>query len=390
MATIQPTRIGTSYTRSGGTDGIDICDGVPLLPQIGALQAGTSFSYRDPVRILAVSPKRILLWRLSGNVGYQLVAGVCGPAYAATFMVEGETRGREVNLRVSQDEAAAGVFAGVRVDFPGKFQVDAGSPRWTYKKGFYLKWSTAFRKTFTPSIDILGLLIEIIRKLMKEMSKNSEIKEGEELEGEPRENKEEEKKPEPRPKPSVRVKSWGMFDKTDNTFNGNKGVISPEPTLTLIVDLVPLWPELVAVDKGLKALWGGLSLGPKFHFIVPVHIRFKRVQLDEAEVRSLEYRDGGLTGTLDQAVDTVTRMQVDMDHNPTLTFGTSFYLSLSVCKVFSFDPESPMLRLDRVLGVEVSGGHYCNGFVNAVGVETSPADPLVRCGDSSIAVILDP
>jgi len=69
MASIQPTRIGTSYTRSGSTDGLDICDGVPLLPQVGALQAGTSFSYRDPIRILGVSPKRILFWRLSGNVG---------------------------------------------------------------------------------------------------------------------------------------------------------------------------------------------------------------------------------------------------------------------------------------------------------------------------------
>ncbi len=379
MAKFPTTRIGTSYP-------IDICDGVPLLPSIGAFQKGESFSHGDPVYILKPVKKRVLLWRFSGNVRYEFITGLCGPSYAASMLIDGELNQNSVSLTVSGDEAAAGVFVGVKVLFPITFSVESGSPRWSLKHGWSVKWKKAFTLSPTPEIDILKMLIDLIKKLLKEAKKSSDIKPGKDLEGPPKENDEKAKK-----KPDVKVKSWAIFDSVKDQFGrSGPGEIKPEPTLTIVVNLVPLFPDLVAIDHGLKALWGGLSLGPKFHFIVPVHIRLKGLSFDGNNLDDMALKGNQISGTLPVPVDNPKELSARVDHTVGLTFGTSFFLSVSVCKCFSFDPESPMLRLDKLFGWEIETKPYCTGFRNEVGNEDSPAEPKFACDQEQVTVVLDP
>jgi hypothetical protein len=383
MADIAPTRIGTSYP-------IDICDGVALFPALGALQVGESFSHGDPVYILKPVKKRILLWRFAGKVRYEFITGICGPSYAATVVLAGKVDDTEVSLTVSQDEAAAGVFIGMTVLFPISFAVESGSPRWSLKHGWSVKWKKAFSISPTPKIDILDLLIKLIRKLMKEKKKSSDIKDGKKLEGDPKENKEKKDKK----KPKVSVKSWAIFDSIKDQYGKRApGELTPEPTLTIVVNLVPLFPDLEAIDKGLKALWGGLSLGPKFHFIVPVHIQFKRIAIDGTPVEGITFDGKSITGSLPAPVDGAGELHAEVDHETGLTFGISFYLSVSICKCFSFDPETGMLRLDDLFGWEIKTDAYCTGFRNKIGDLESPKPPngpIVECTKPQVTVVLDP
>ncbi len=346
------------------------------------------FTHTDPKPILRKTKKRILLWRFEGQVSYEFIAGLCGPSYAASMLLEGETNDNDISLTVKEDEAAAGVFVGAKVVFPIVFAVESGSPRFSWKHGWSVKWKKSFSISPKPEIDLLKMLIDLIKKLMQEAKKSSDIKEGEDLEGEPKENKE--KKPEDR-KPKVSVKSWAMFDQVENQFGQNKpGEIAPEPKLKISVNLVPLFPELVAIDKGLKTLWGGLSLGPNFYFIVPVHIRLKELAFDGTAVENLTTQGKQISGSLSGSGQALEQVHAKVDHTVGLTFGTSFFLSISVCKCFSFDPESPMLRLDEIFGWELTTNPHCTGFRNAIGSETSPENPIDSCDTGSVTVVLDP
>ena len=95
-------------------------------------------------------------------------------------------------------------------------------------------------------------------------------------------------------------------------------------------------PQLRAVDAGLKALWGNFSLGPRLKLIVPVAVQFHRVFLDQSEVTGLTYRNGKLVGQTDTAVEQPTTLRVELDHSPSFTVGMSLFLSVSICKLFSF------------------------------------------------------
>lgn len=383
MAKIDATRIATSYP-------IDICKGVALMPWAGTIRAGTTLSSRPEKPIVRIKPKTILLWRFSGQAGYQLFAGVCGPAYAASFTVDGETNGRDVTLSVTDDQAAAGLFAGVKVVFPGEFRIDSGSVTYSWRHGFGVKWRKALQKKFNPSVDLLALAIKLIEKLMEDNSDTSKTQKGEEIEGETEESKKAREKDDSKEPEIVSLPSWGMYDEKSGQFAKNKGVVTPEPTYTITVNLVPLVPQLLAVDKALKTVWGGFSLGPKLKLIMPVNISFGQVYLDEAEVRNLEFKDGKLSGETDAPVAAVNTLRVDVQHNPQFTLGASFYMSISVCKLFSYDPETETLRLDQLLGVEVSLGTYCSAFTNAVGEMEANANPPGSCSAAPVEVVLEP
>ena len=301
-------------------------------------------------------------------------------------MLEGDVNGTDVSLAVSDDEAAAGVFMGMSVQFPITLTVQSGSPRWSWKKGWSVKWSKSFTVKKTPTIDILGLLVKLIKKLMEEKRKSNDIEKKKKLEGEPRENEKEKKK-----RPKVSVQSWAIFDSIKGEYGSKvEGEMAPEPTLTITVNIVPLFPELEAIDKGLKTLWGGLSLGPKFHFIVPVHIQMKRIAIDGAELAGLKLEGRKVTGSLPAPNDDPKDLHVELDHQTGLTFGTSFFLSVSVCKCFSFNPETGMLRLDALFGWELKTPAHCTGFRNEVGNDDSPATPIVECAKTQVSVVLDP
>jgi hypothetical protein len=374
MADIKPTRIGTP-------DPIDICTGIALFPAIGAIRAGNT-AVGDSSYIIKPFKKRILLWRLGGNAGFAMACGVCGPSYASKFTVSGSSNGTDVSMDVSDDRADAGIVAGFEVEFPVLFELDQGLPRWSWRHGWGVRWTRAFKLDKKPKIDIIKMIVDLIKKLMKEKKKSSDIKKGEDIEKKDRKD----------PQVTIKVSAWGMFDSVSDQFNSGKGVVAPSPTLTIVINIVPMWPQLEAIDKGLKTVWGGFSLGPKLHVIVPIFIRFRRVLLDDAEVKNLEYSGGKLVGRLDAPKDSVDTLRVDVSHEPTITLGVSFFMSVSVCKKFSFDPETPMLRLDELLGLKIGAVPYCTAFTNTVGSTNPGSTDLqgVECDTGKIIVELDP
>ena len=378
MNEIKTTRIATSYP-------IDICQGIALFPLIGTMRAGKTFSQPPDKPILTVRPTTILLWRFSATANYRLLAGVCGPAYAASFDIAGQSDGRAVELTVTNDQVAAGIFAGVVVSFPVTFAVDQGTITWSWPKGFGTKWHRALTKTASPSVDVLETLVEIIRTLLKEESDSSDVQKGKQEEGEPEENKQDDKK-----RPKVSVPTWGIYDHREDTFNAGKGVVTPEPTFSVSIDIVPMIPQLRAVDAGLKALWGNFSLGPRLKLIVPVAVQFHRVFLDQSEVTGLTYRDGKLIGQTDTAVEQPTTLRVELDHSPSFTVGMSLFLSVSICKLFSFSPETPDLRLDKLLGLQIKAGTYCAELANTIGELAVGSQGPQQCGTGKVEVILDP
>jgi hypothetical protein len=392
MATIDKTRISTSPA-------LDICQGFALFPGIGTIRAGRTFSAPPEKHIIDTGRKTILLWQFAATVDYRILAGICGPAYAALLDVSGRIDGDTATLKVEFDQAAAGVFAGLMVFFPYTFEVRSGTVKWSMKKGFYTTWKNAFQKQDKTGykIDVLKEVIKFIQKKLKEKKKEGDSKieqQKESMKGVSQEKKKETGKEDEREEDvkeedkDVEVSSFAIYSQVENQFK-RFSEMRPEPTFSLPIDLVPYIKPLAAVDAALKTVWGGFQVGPRLDFIVPVHIRPSGVSLDNTRLSDPKIKDGTLTMSGASTAGTPQAITLEMTHQPEFRFGVALFTSLSACKLFSFNKSTERLVLNDLLGIKIATDPHCNYLTSMVGnMDTSQA--AGSCGGDKVSVIFEP
>lgn len=368
MATIPPTELAKS-------DSLSICSGFPLFPALGSFDAGGVATSSTSGTIFDIKSQNLLVFHLAASAKYEVIFGLCGPAYAIKMEVEGETADRTLELQVSDDEIAAGLTFGLTLEFSFNIVLDVLQMNWVWQG-----WNSHFEKTWVNlghwnlhvEIDLLEFISEIIELCIEEMN-------------------EEGKTTLQKAKASISkslMSSWGILDERSDTF-AKIGELNAGPTLNLPVDITPLVPGMEVLNTALKVFWSRLSFGPQIGFQMPVKVKMSTVTLDEtAYPTTFDKNTGALVG-LTTGTDPVNPKSIDveLDHYPgfDLTFG--LFLNLNLVKLFNvgYSVTWPILS---TLGITVSSGPFVNHLSGDIGSQTAQACPA--CGeDTSTAGLFD-
>jgi len=368
VAKIAQTRLGTSDVPG------DICNNAfALFPAVGTIRAGASFAEKNN-NLLNKKPQ-LAMFRLTLSSGVTVLAGICGPGYGIRFEAAGETTGNTVSLAVSNDDTAAGFFAGYKVSLGITCKLE----QWHLIGG----WKPVFNLSPGFSVDLLNLLVELIKELV---GGNGKVEDGVEVTEGKDDKKQDKKKGGGR-----KVKSIAIYDFVTGQF-AEKGSITVTPSYDLPLNIAAMIPQLKPFIAALKAWWGDFSFGPQISLMLPTTIQLAAIEVNGARYGNLAFSKGKFTGTSDQpAGGDPKRLGVTLVHRPGFDLGLSFFVEISVCKFFKLGGSTPKFPLLALLGIVVKTGPFPNTLQNDVGRKTV-AGLTCPPGDSSqwAEVILEP
>ncbi|MDD2273594.1 MAG: hypothetical protein PHP95_02640 [Desulfuromonadaceae bacterium] len=357
MPNIPETVIATS-------DPLSLCNGNALFPALGTFRsgyvgtgmAGTIFSIND---------ENILLFRFSANAKYEVVFGLCGPAYAAKLVLEGSTDNKALELTIVEDELQAGILFGLTLSFVCNISLDTLKLNWVWQgwnSHFASSWLQLADFHINLEFDVIELLWELIKEGFESEGKETIIKKVPLLSNQ-------------------LVGSWGMYDERANNFASNGGEMVANPTLNLPIDIAPMIGPVAELNLALKALFSRLSFGPLIGIQMPVTVKMKTVTLDSAKYSNLTFVDGKMGGTTAGTdPSNPTKLTLELDHTAGFDLAFGIFLNLNLVKLFNigFSTTWPLLK---TLGIQPNFGPYTNNLSNTIGKTTGKA--CSQCGDGS-------
>jgi len=346
MVDINKTELATS-------DPLDLCKGFALFPSLGTARAGIS-SGSHGATILSKSASLLVL-RGGFSFAYQLLMGVCGPSYAIKFDLEGSSDGKQIDMKVSNDEMWAGFFVGVTIGFPFSASLQYWAPDHWYTpwKGH---WHNISSFSINPKIDLLGLILFAIIKILGSDSALSQINNF---------------------LPGL-VGSWGFTGTNSQGFVAGGGTMTAEPVMNIPINIIPLIPAIGEIDEALNDIGLKIASGPNIGIGIPVHTTITDVDLDGRGYNEVSWNSSGFTASgIYDVPDSPYKMTAYMTHTPDLTFLIGWFASVSLFKLFSI---SGTLNFDvlGILGLSIKLGTYKNSLTNLVGSLT--VDACNTCG----------
>ncbi len=367
MPQIPKTLIATS-------DPLSICNGFALFPALGTFRsgyvgtdmAGTIFSIKD---------ENILLFRLSANAKYEVVFGLCGPAYAAEMELEGSTHNGKIELTVAGDELQAGILFGLTLSFVCNITLDTLKLKWVWdgwNSHFDSTWSKLADFHINFEFDVIELIYELIKEGFESEHEETAFKKVPVLSNQ-------------------LIGSWGMYDERKGNFASNGGEMVATPTLNLPIDIAPMIEPVAELNLALKALFSRLSFGPLIGIQMPVTVKMKTVTLDSTKYSNLAFADGKMGGTTTGTdPSNPTKLTVELDHTAGFDLSFGIFLNLNLVKLFNigFSTTWPLLK---TLGIEPKLGPYANNLSNTIGKTTAKACSECGAGSASVFdVIFEP
>lgn len=343
MTPIPKTRIATS-------DPINLCKGFALFPQIGTVRAGVSGGANSGA--LFNTNDTLLTWRLGANAGYEITIGICGPAYAARLDMEGKAENGAVELTISNDEIAAGFFIGCAIRLYLNITIDELETTvvWDWwNTHLEQKWQRLATLRPEVRVDMIDLIMTVIRLVLDESGqKNTLIQKVNNI------------------SPAL-LGTWGMFDDRANQFAANQGKMVARPTFNIPIDIVPMIPELNAVNTGLKAFFSRFSAGPQIGVQIPVSVEMSKVKLDSTEYTGLSFGSGKVTGRTTAAdPSNPGQLKVELKHTPGFDLTLGIFANLNICKLWNINT-TMSLPILTLLGISPKLGTYSNELSNTIG-----------------------
>lgn len=343
MANLPNTFLATS-------DPLDICS-PNAFPYFGQGNA-VDFGVEHAGTIFDVHPS-LILFNLDFSFGYGLYIGVCGPAIALKFNLEGNYDAGQINAQVSGDEVQGGFVFGITLQLDFNFTVRKASLRWVkdgWKSHIERSWTVAFTSQALVQFDLISLILGLIVKILEEDGKKDTL-----LQKVNNIN-------------SNLLGSYGIFDDVTEGF-ANTGSFDINPAFTLPINLVPFIPPLKLFNEGLEKLMGGLFIGPTIGIAIPATVSMSEILVGGTTYSNLQVSGSQVTGTSAGTAPSNGNVQVNLNESPSLDFNLGFGGSISVLKVFSF---SATVAVDvlSLLGLEPKLGTFHYSLENQVGSQS--------------------
>lgn len=360
MLNIPETVIATS-------DPLSICNGFALFPALGTLRTGYVGTGMAGT-IFSISNEQILLFRLSASATYEVVFGLCGPAYAAKLALEGSTDNKTLELTVVEDELQAGILFGLSLKFAFNIKLDTIQLKWVWdgwNSHFTSTWNQLANFQINFDLDVIELIYELIKEGLSEEGEETVIKKVPVLS-------------------KSLIGSWGMYDERSGSFASNGGEMVATPTLNLPIDITPMIEPVAELNLALKVLFSRLSFGPLIGIQMPVTVKMKTVTLDSTKYSNLTFADGKMGGTTTGTdPSNPTKLSVELDHTAGFDLAFGIFLNLNLVKLFNvgFSTTWPLLK---TLGIQPNAGPYANNLSNTIGKKTGKA--CSECGTGNAGV----
>lgn len=354
MPTIPNTLLGTS-------DDASICKGFALFPALGSARAGVQLS--DQTKTLVDAHPQILLWKFSCNAGYQLVFGVCGPAYGIKFDISGDIPGDssgDATFTLSNDNVQAGFFLGAKLRLFFNVKVERLNTRfvadgWDTRIETY--WEESFDTSLEFTIDLIALALDLIRFLLKgkaaKLDKVSDFA------------------------PSLQG-SWGLLDGSSGDFS-EKGTATVNPALDFPINLVSLIPAFKPVVEALEKLAGGVEAGPTIALVIPVTVTLKSITVTtESSTHTYEpvnseqpATDGKVKAKGEAGFSGAPHtIGATLEHSPGFDIKVGVYFKIFVLKLFEFN-NATGFNLLEALNIRPTLGTHDNTVSNTVGAQST-------------------
>lgn len=360
MAEIPKTLIATS-------DPLSICNGLALFPKLGTFRSG--YVGTDMANtIFNVQDQNLLLFRLSANAKYEVIAGICGPAYAVEMELEGETTDGNIELTVEGDEIQAGVLFGLTLSFVLGIQLDTMKLKWVWdgwNSHFNPSWSKLLDFHVNLEFDAIEFVYECIELALESGHEHTTFKKVPHISNQ-------------------LIASWGMYDEQKGKFATNAGKMVATPTLNIPIDITPMIEPLAALNVTLKPLFSRLSFGPLIGIQIPVTVSMKSVTVDNTKYSNLGFTGEKISGTTTGAdPEEPTTIDVELEHTAGFDLSFGLFCNLNLVKLFNigFSTTWPLLK---AFHIEPKLGPYSNSLSTSVGKTT--AKTCSECGDGSLAV----
>jgi len=360
MAEIPKTLIATS-------DPLSICNGFALFPKLGAFRSGYVGTNMANT-IFSVNDENLLLFRLSANAKYEVIFGLCGPAYAVEMELEGSTGNGSIELAVAGDEIQAGVLFGFTLSFVLGIQLDTMKFNWVWdgwNSNLEPSWSQLLNFHVNLEVDVIEFIYECIKKGFEAKDEETTFKKVAHISNQ-------------------LIASWGMYDERKGNFVSNGGEMVATPTLNIPIDITPMIEPLAAFNVTLKPLFSRLSFGPLIGIQIPVTVKMKSVTLDYTKYSNLAFAAGKVSGTTTGAdPGDASTINVELEHTAGFDISFGLFCNLNLVKLFNigFSTTWPLLK---TLGIEPKLGPYANNKSNTVGKTTAKA--CRECGSGSPAI----
>ncbi len=331
----------------GTSDPPSVCDGLPLLP-VRAARAGIAGSSSSS-RILDRS-ETILFTRLNVSAYFSYQMGICGPAVAFLFdnvtVATSNPNGHSGQLLLTFNngqQIEAGGFIGCVVGGGVSIEQQLYLPSSWYSP-WKFSWQTAFKLSASFEIDFVDVFFQLISYLISKQGGKGVLS---------------------RDTGNTLAKYVGL----PSTFSfvgasessGVSRQLTAEPSFTLPVNILQHIPGLAQFVKAFQKIKGELSFGPSFNIGMPVTLSINRFDVtgglsgaNSASYPNLQYGENQITASGPVPFDTgsqPSRFTTEVTYAPGLSLGLSCHFSLSACKVFSFDYNSPTLDMFRLMSL---------------------------------------
>lgn len=333
----------------GTSDPLDLCEGLPLFPVLGAPRVGASASSRtyhlfDIAILIAITRLKV-----SAYAGYGF--GICGPSIA--FLSQ------NVNVnRANPDNSTQGQLT---LTFNNGLNMQAGAFVGAYVAGgltltlqiitfqpWYKFWAVTWRNVFTVNkdfkIDLLKLMFTLIQFLLSRSSKTSSFKQD-------IQNRLRDAQP--------FVQTYSLDDMAGSSSTVTRS-LTATPEVTAPLNLANYDPVLKAINTGLAKIDGEISVGPTVHLQYPVTLtlnQFTIVGGIQGGAPSADYPIANVSGNQVSAVGTrfnilenPSRVTTHVNYQTTLfKIAISIHFKVKVAKFFNLERNTPSLDLTYLL-----------------------------------------
>jgi hypothetical protein len=313
------------------------------------------------------SHHRILLWKFDIYFYYDLEIGLCGPGWAAWLDMDGETKADsdKVSLTIHEDQTSAGFFVGVTITLGMKSIVWQLTPHFSchhWHPHVYSDWSTRLDFDVKIELDLIGLLMDLIEKAIKEGGVTPAGSLG-------------------------AIKSYSMYAAKNDTFRTGDGSFRIEPLLNLPIDVLTWIPEIGDVIKACDDIGAKLKAGPVITFGIPVDMHLNAVKINDQTLGSLWVDNGSITGRRGTDTSTPTKLGVEFKWTPSIDFRLGWFISFSLWHLFHVGAQFTF-SVTSLLGIDTSTGTHYHTLSNTIGGTLSGLETGGEPGQMKLARVV--
>ena len=323
---------------------LSLCKGQPIIKPLGDVDVGIN---------VHSSPLPPAIYKFSGitltaKIEANVFFGVCGPSWATTMHMIGETQNsnQEFVFSIEDDEMSAGLIAGAALGLTFELRCEYS---YLDPSCFFCSKKARVGGAFKAGIDLIQFYATAIKFILNdgELPKSKESV------------------PHGGGNVDVPFGSYGMLDTVSRSYMDNHGFMLVKPYYSFEVNAIKLLtemiPALLGIYKALDNIHIELESGPFVGLAIPVRLEIEKIIMGEAVYQNVTYDAGSQKMKSVLADNTKTpdkqSLSVVFKESPSADIVFGLFFELSFFSLWHIEAKLSLYLL-ALLGVDFKIGTY--------------------------------